>query len=427
MTKQDVNPTYNPHSSSPSGAFQKANHISREDYLEHSETALFDQELFGDLELDSSKTSGEHSLVGQTIGPSSRPKITSSVHTTQASFGQLSTIPSSNPAHPSPHPKRGRFLLLMLLFAALCGGGYLGYTQYLQVPPQQEPQTQKREIHITTKPAGARVWIDQKPTKLRTPCTFTLEHSRRYVLKLQKAKYYPQLEQIFVDDAPKRLSRHYNLRPQNEQQKAKLGFIQIQCQTEEAKLLLLPKGSNKKLPPPIACLNTDTKVSLPPGKYTLIAEKDGFRKLTQEIEIVPEQTFQFQVNLQPLEATLPRVGQAPQRPFKSSRRRRRRRKRTQKYVTLHSTPRALVRWGRKTLGMTPLTHKFPTGKHTLIFESPKLYSQVRKTIYVKKRGPEKISVLFGKGTFRFSVFPWANVYLNGKKIGQTPIRPYKAW
>jgi hypothetical protein len=181
--------------------------------------------------------------------------------------------------------------------------------------------------------------------------------------------------------------------------------------------------------PNLTCQNQPHKIQLPPGKYILTTTKQGFQNDEQKIEIIAEQAQTLSIELQ-------------ETPTKQARKRRKKRNQkgtppTQRggvrlrgaaEITISSNfPGTIVRWRGKKLGKTPLTHRFPAGPQTVTVEHPKLFSRLNKTFSVTPKINQTVAVDFKKGRIKFVIQPWADVTVNGKKIGQTPMPPYTAW
>ena len=77
--------------------------------------------------------------------------------------------------------------------------------------------------------------------------------------------------------------------------------------------------------------------------------------------------------------------------------------------------------GSRQLGRTPLATDLPLGAHTLLLTSKK--DGIRRTIDVRvdERNGARAHITVDKGTFQVLSRPWAEVFLNGRAIGKTPL------
>lgn len=94
-------------------------------------------------------------------------------------------------------------------------------------------------------------------------------------------------------------------------------------------------------------------------------------------------------------------------------------------VQLSSTPAADVSVDGKPKGRTPVTLKLPAGAHKLQFTDAAAQLNVSESLNVAKDSSE--SFKFEKGKLAFNVEPWAHVYLLGKRVGTTPMRPLELY
>jgi len=95
------------------------------------------------------------------------------------------------------------------------------------------------------------------------------------------------------------------------------------------------------------------------------------------------------------------------------------------FLSLTTKPPSTVFWGKRKLGKGTLSRvKLPAGKIKLKIVGP---HGVFKTVdIIIKRGKHITrQVTFGQGSLRIVVQPWADVWIDGKKRGQTPMRAIK--
>jgi len=94
-------------------------------------------------------------------------------------------------------------------------------------------------------------------------------------------------------------------------------------------------------------------------------------------------------------------------------------------LQLTCEPNAHVFFRGHVLGVTPLATELPPGKQTLRFAEPTL--GLDKSVLLVVGSEAAHHVTFGKGTLEVRVSPWANVKLDGKPLGQTPVAPMELY
>jgi serine/threonine-protein kinase len=91
------------------------------------------------------------------------------------------------------------------------------------------------------------------------------------------------------------------------------------------------------------------------------------------------------------------------------------------FISVTTEPPADIFLGKKKLGRGSIERaKVPAGKHKLKVVLRK-GTQRTMAVNIKRGGHVEKSVAFGSGTLRIVVLPWANVWVDGKKKGQTPM------
>lgn len=135
-------------------------------------------------------------------------------------------------------------------------------------------------------------------------------------------------------------------------------------------------------------------VYLPVGKQSIVIRKNGFRTVEKEIAVTEKDTARLDVQLEPVFGIL-RVSSEPVG--------------------------ADVFLNGKKLGQTPLLDsKFPVGNHEIRIQKGNLYSTKRITIDENKETATHANLQASLGIVRLLINPWANVYVDGKKLGVTP-------
>jgi hypothetical protein len=325
----------------------------------------------------------------------------------------------------------------------LLGGASAGvyFSGILDLPPPASLPT-KQAVHLHTIPAGASLWVNGKLMPKKTPLSLALASGQRYNFKFELATYQSHEVHFLASSKKEAITLSYTLKavtpPTPPPNAAAQAHILLSCKTEGASLSLQSEQQPPPALPTVPCQVEPHRLSLPPGQYTLRAQKEGFQVFEQQLtlEANTEQTLaiELQPEIKQRKRPIPRKDEKdpPRKNGKDPRRVAIRRPvgiplRGAAEIRLTSEPSAAVRWRGKKIGTTPLTHRFPAGNHQIIFESPKLLSHLKKEITVQPNIAQTVHAQFGKGTLRFVVRPWADVFINGKKIGQTPLPPYKTW
>ncbi len=121
-----------------------------------------------------------------------------------------------------------------------------------------------------------------------------------------------------------------------------------------------------------------------------------------------------------------RRGQRSRRP--AARRKASRRAAGHGSVSLTASPQGKVYLGRRLLGATPLRGvRVPAGNHTLYLRNAALALNYPFTLSVAAGRPISHQVRVGLGTLRINAIPWARVFLDGKMLDVTPIKPKKVY
>ena len=92
-------------------------------------------------------------------------------------------------------------------------------------------------------------------------------------------------------------------------------------------------------------------------------------------------------------------------------------------LTLTSNPAGLtVRQGKRRLGRTPLTVRLRPGSHRLQVGSRRLGISKRLTVQIKADDTTNTRVAFRKGSMQVVSRPWAEVFIDGRSVGTTPLK-----
>jgi hypothetical protein len=97
-------------------------------------------------------------------------------------------------------------------------------------------------------------------------------------------------------------------------------------------------------------------------------------------------------------------------------------------LTLAGNQPAIAFLGKTRLGPLPLNGvKVPAGQHKLRLENRQLRLARTVTLQVKPNEDTQYLASFGKGTLNVLATPWADVWLDGENLGQTPLAGREAW
>jgi len=97
-------------------------------------------------------------------------------------------------------------------------------------------------------------------------------------------------------------------------------------------------------------------------------------------------------------------------------------------LDLTTEPAGQVYLGGRSLGGTPLRGvTLPAGAHRLELRNPSLGLRYPFRVEVSAGQRTSRSIRLGTGTLRINAIPWARVYLDGKMLDVTPIKPVKLY
>jgi hypothetical protein len=170
------------------------------------------------------------------------------------------------------------------------------------------------------------------------------------------------------------------------------GEIRISSSPQGAKVFLNGKYSDR---------DTPTRLSgLSPGKYQLTLKKEGFEAWEGEVTVGASESLDLSgVTLQEAFGRL----------------------------NLHVSPWADVYYNGEKVGTTPLGHiQLQEGIHRLVLKNPLLNIEKGVTVRIVARELTKMIVDLTegiRGKLKINVTPWAHVYVDGKPMGTTPLKP----
>lgn len=92
-------------------------------------------------------------------------------------------------------------------------------------------------------------------------------------------------------------------------------------------------------------------------------------------------------------------------------------------VTIRTEPPTKVYLDNRLLGDSPAATRVPAGTHSVRCVSAAQEINFSTSVRVPDGAPFATTIAIGRGTLRINVLPWANVTVNGRSLGQTPIAP----
>jgi hypothetical protein len=296
--------------------------------------------------------------------------------------------PAPGPAHTSsafdekepiemPSHRRGgsRAVFAAIFLIALAGGGTLAARYFTSTGATTGT------LAVTTNPPGAQVLIDGQPYGV-SPTTLTVTPGP-HVLELRGAGDPRSIPLTVAAGA--QLSQYIEL---GKSQVASVGSLQVR--TEPAGAAVSVDGTPRGLSPIIIA-------DLLPGEHTVVVETDaGSTKQTVRVEAGAMASL---------------VAQLPAQAGPAS-----------GWISV-STPRPvqLFEDGRLLGSSDSERLMVATGAHRLDIVNEALGYRGTKTVHVAPGKVSSITVEFPKGTIALNAVPWADVWIDGEKVGETPI------
>jgi hypothetical protein len=240
-------------------------------------------------------------------------------------------------------------------------------------------------IEVKSTPSGASVFLDDKKMNGSTPIEIPDVSAGDAHKIIVKKKGYANGVQTVTLKPGERKEVEVALKPL-------LGEVRISSDPSGARVYLDDRDMVRKTP---------TRLSgLSPGTYQLRLKKEGYKVWADKVVVRASEALD-----------LPRV--KLQKAFGR--------------LNLHVSPWAHVYHKGKKLGTTPLANiPFQVGTHKLVLKNPrlKIEKEVSVTIVADKINTKTVDLMEGiKGKLKIKVIPWADVYVDGKRKGTTPLKP----
>ena len=272
-----------------------------------------------------------------------------------------------------------RVAVAAILLLLLAGGGAMAARLYLNSAP-----VTTGTVVITTNPPGAQVTLDGKPQGI-SPTTLTVEPGA-HVLELRGAG---EPRTISLDVAAgAQLSQYI------EMAKGPLAAGSLQVRTEPAGARVSVDGVARGSSPLIVA-------DLAPGEHTVAVEGEG-GSTRQTVTIEAGATASLVANLASAQ-----VGTASS---------------SGGWISV-STPKTvqLFEDGRLLGSSDSERVMVPAGFHQLEIVNDALGYRSTKNVQVSAGKVSTIKIDFPKGTIALNAVPWADVWIDGERIGETPI------
>jgi hypothetical protein len=238
-------------------------------------------------------------------------------------------------------------------------------------------------VVVTTNPPGAEVVLDGEPRGV-SPTTLTVA-AGAHVLELRSAGE-PRLISLDVA-AGAHLSQYIELGKAQGQVPSASGSLQVRTEPAGARISVdgVPRG-----------VSPVTVADLPPGEHTVIVETPA-GSTTQTVTVEAGTTAS-------LVAQLPTAG-----PVSG-------------WISV-TTPKSVQLFeGGRLLGSSDTERLMvPAGTHELEIVNEAIGYRETRTVQVTAGKVAAINVEFPTGTMALNATPWADVWIDGEKVGQTPI------
>lgn len=286
-------------------------------------------------------------------------------------------------------PRRLRLLLLALILAVLAQGAYIAVRFF---GPDGGTVEADGEIVIESRPSGANVLIDGRPrgkTPLRVrvwPGYHVVELRaggavRRQHVGVAAGQIASQYVELGAAAAPS---------PETPKAAAKGGSLVITSDPSGAQVEI---GGQARGSTPL------TLKELPAGRHSVRVNRGGVEQ-TRDVEITAGETTTLAVMLAPKPPPRPTTGQ----------------------VTIASTIPVTVTEDGDVLGSSEGGRlELEPGRHVLTLVNETYGFRNEQMIDVTAGGRLTVAVTLPEGQLRANATPWAEVFANGRSLGETPI------
>ncbi len=294
----------------------------------------------------------------------------------------------------STPPKRS-FFKIAGVFGALFVVTMLAAAIYRNYNNKHSGSNNHGQVHITSAPAGAAVYLDSNDLKLETPVTIDSISAGDHIIEVRKDGY-----QSF--------SRNIEIKPGDSLSvEAALVRVLSQINTGSLKVSTKPSGAQVFVDGANTGLHTPCTIqNLGSGRHNISIHKSGYQTAELTSNIQPGKTVTITRNLSRTGYTAPRriSGKA--------------------YFKINVAPWAKVYIDGKYIETTPIAQAIEvvSGNHDVKLENPN-FQIWQKRINFKPGETVTLDIKLDPfdGYLKISVRPWADVYIDGTFQETTPI------
>jgi hypothetical protein len=309
--------------------------------------------------------------------PASYAPVARVEHFEHFDYIEPSVVHTPPAAHAIDPRKRWQLAAAAVALIAVAGAGIAAARRYTGTPV---PATADGTLTVNTNPPGAHVFVDGVE-RGATPISIALKPGT-HALEL-RGDGTPRLMPITVA-AGAQVSQYIEL-PKTA---ATLGQMQVRTEPAGARVSVdgLPRGTS-----PV------TVADLTPGEHAVLLESD-FGAVKQVVTIEPGQTASLMVPLSsadaPVSGWMSITAPADVQIFEKNR-----------LIGTSQTDRLMV----------------SAGRHDIDIVNDAIGYRTTRTVQVAAGKVTPIKIEFPKGTIALNAVPWAEVWVDGEKIGETPI------
>jgi hypothetical protein len=283
-----------------------------------------------------------------------------------------------SPKSRSAGPKRSTVVIAAVALIALTGGGMLAARRYAFAGPAGGDTG---TLTVTSNPTGAQVLVDRE-SKGTTPTTVTLSVGTHSVELRGVGE--PRTMTVAVT-AGAQLSQYIELANGH----SSMGRLQVRTEPAGALVTIdaLPRGNS-----PITISNLD------PGEHAVVLSSDA-GSVTQSVTIEAGVTASLNVPIAPREVS-PQSG----------------------WISVSSPVDVQLFEGGRLLGSSQTDRiMVPSGTHQLELVNEALGYRMTRSVQVAPGKVAAVPVKLPMGSVAINAIPWAEVWLDGNRIGETPI------
>ena len=274
---------------------------------------------------------------------------------------------------------RPRLIAAAVVVVALTSGGVMAARRYLAAPATVAPAT--GTVVVNTEPAGAAVVIDGQAHGT-TPVTVTL-NAGPHTIDLSSGAARRTMTLNVTANA--QLSQFI------EMPKAAAGTGELQVRTDPAGAKVSVDGQTRGLSPL-------TVQGLAPGNHVVVLQND-LGSVNEDVTIQPGATASLVVPMK-----------TPQGALVSG------------WISIASPAELQIFENDRLLGSSRTDRIMVTaGRHDIEFSNEALGYRSTQTIQVAPGQVAKVKPDWPQGTIAINATPWANVTLDGRDLGETPV------